>query len=369
MSTEMTLSFQVDRDDYTHHRIVETPSEELGEGEIRVRVDRFAFTANNMTYAVAGDLLRYWQFFPVLETDEHNWGQIPVWGFGDVVESRCADVPEGDRLYGYFPPASSLVIQPTEVSTGSLVDGVEHRQVLPPLYNRYRRVLAEPDYDQRHDDATVLLAPLHLTSFVLAHRLASRGHHGAEQVVIVSASSKTSLGLAYALSRSEGAPSVVGVTSSHNVDFTRSSGLYDLVLTYEAIAEELPTRPTVVVDMAGDSAVALVLRDRLGPDLAFTILVGLTHWAHSETVTGSVDRPDPTTQENFFAPSYIRELVKASGPGEFDRNANAFLRDAAAITFGLMSVDRRSGLRQLPGAYEQVRDGTLLPSAGLVIEP
>lgn len=368
MSTEMNVSFQVDRDDYMHHRVVETPAEELGEGQIRVRVERFAFTANNMTYAVAGDILRYWQFFPVPDTDDHNWGLIPVWGFGDVVESRCAEVPEGDRLYGYFPPASSLVMQPIRVSIGSLVDGVEHRQVLPPLYNRYRRVSAERDYDPRHDNATVLLAPLHLTSFVLEHRLASRDHHGAEQVVIVSASSKTSLGLAYALSRSEGGPSVVGATSSRNLDFTRSTGLYDLVLTYEEIAEELPIRPTVVVDMAGHSAVAAGLRGRLGPNLAFTILVGLTHWTHSETVTGSVDRPDPTKQENFFAPSYIQEMIKAAGPGDFDRTSNAFLRDAAAATFGWMSVDQRSGLGELPAAYDQVRDGTLPPSAGLVIE-
>ena len=29
-----------------------------------VKVTRFAFTANNITYAVLGDQLKYWQLFP-----------------------------------------------------------------------------------------------------------------------------------------------------------------------------------------------------------------------------------------------------------------------------------------------------------------
>jgi hypothetical protein len=35
------------------------PSESL-----LVQVDRFAFTANNITYATLGDELKYWQLFP-----------------------------------------------------------------------------------------------------------------------------------------------------------------------------------------------------------------------------------------------------------------------------------------------------------------
>lgn len=359
--------FEVDRDDYARHRTVEVPDATLAEGEIRVRVDRFAFTANNVTYAVVGDLLGYWQFFPAADDSGGRWGVIPVWAFGDVEESRCAEVPEGERLYGYFPPATSVVMSPTRVSAGSLVDGVEHRSALPSLYNRYRRVLAEPDYDRADDEATALLGPLHLTSYALWHRLASRDFHGAEQVVIVSASSKTSLGLALALAQDDDAPDVVGLTSSGNLDFVGGTGLYDAVAAYDEIAETLPPRPTVVVDMSGDATVAAQLRDHLGGDLALTLSVGMTHWQGGSSEAGSGAAP-AGSGEFFFAPSYLLEMMKELGPGELDRRSTAFLRDAAAATSGWMSIDHRSGLEGLADVYPDVLAGTFPPSSGVVVE-
>ena len=45
-----------------------TPTEpgpaDLQPGQIRLTVERFALTTNNITYAVAGDMLDYWGFFP-----------------------------------------------------------------------------------------------------------------------------------------------------------------------------------------------------------------------------------------------------------------------------------------------------------------
>ena len=44
----------------------------LADGQVRVRVDRFALTANNITYAAMGEMLEYWRFFPSGEAD---WGR------------------------------------------------------------------------------------------------------------------------------------------------------------------------------------------------------------------------------------------------------------------------------------------------------
>jgi hypothetical protein len=63
----------------------------LPEDALLVRVDRFAFTANNITYAVLGDQLKYWQLFPAPE----GYGNIPVWGFGEVVASRPDEIDVG----------------------------------------------------------------------------------------------------------------------------------------------------------------------------------------------------------------------------------------------------------------------------------
>lgn len=103
--------FQVDRKAFFKNRINSVPADQLmlDTGEILVKIEKFAYTANNITYAVAGDQIGYWQFFPAQGEQADGWGVIPVWGFAEVIESKTADIPVGDRLYGYFPPAQSDV--------------------------------------------------------------------------------------------------------------------------------------------------------------------------------------------------------------------------------------------------------------------
>jgi hypothetical protein len=86
----------VARDDLQQCKFIETslpavaglPAESL-----LIKVDRFAFTANNITYAVLDDRLKYWQLFPAPQ----GFGNIPVWGFGDVIASNHPNVSEGER--------------------------------------------------------------------------------------------------------------------------------------------------------------------------------------------------------------------------------------------------------------------------------
>jgi hypothetical protein len=86
----------VARDDLQQCKFIETslpavaglPAESL-----LIKVDRFTFTANNITYAVLGDRLKYWQLFPAPQ----GFGNIPVWGFGDVIASNHPNVSEGER--------------------------------------------------------------------------------------------------------------------------------------------------------------------------------------------------------------------------------------------------------------------------------
>ena len=58
------LDLEVDRNDLHRMRAVETPAAPLEPGEARLAIDRFGLTANNITYAVFGDAMGYWQFFP-----------------------------------------------------------------------------------------------------------------------------------------------------------------------------------------------------------------------------------------------------------------------------------------------------------------
>ena len=115
--------------------------EKLESGQVLCKVDRVALTANNVTYAVTGNMLKYWDFFP---TGEDGHGNVPMWGFADVIQSENSDVPVGERLYGYWPFGTHLVMDAAKVTPHSLVDGVEHRQHLNGIYNQYTRTANSP---------------------------------------------------------------------------------------------------------------------------------------------------------------------------------------------------------------------------------
>ena len=54
------MDLEVDRRHLSTVRIVDAPPAVLQPGEARLRVHRFALTANNITYAVFGDMMQYW---------------------------------------------------------------------------------------------------------------------------------------------------------------------------------------------------------------------------------------------------------------------------------------------------------------------
>ena len=72
-----SVQLVVARNDLKTCKIIETllPSvAQLPEDGLLVKVDRFALTANNITYAVMGDQLKYWDLFPAPD----GFGIIPV---------------------------------------------------------------------------------------------------------------------------------------------------------------------------------------------------------------------------------------------------------------------------------------------------
>src|SRR5256885_12102613 len=71
------VDFIVERQNLRHPKFVPAPDPEsvdVPAEHVLMRVDAFAFTANNVTYAVAGDMLSYWKFFPAGE----GWGLSPM---------------------------------------------------------------------------------------------------------------------------------------------------------------------------------------------------------------------------------------------------------------------------------------------------
>ena len=358
--------FQVQKDDFRRTRLVETDDEavDVADGEIRVQVERFAFTANNITYATMGDRLGYWQFFKPAGEDADGWGLIPVWGFGRVVASGVADMSVGERLYGYFPPAHFVTMKPVRVRAERLIDGAAHRAELPAAYNSYSRVAQEPGYERSMDDERMLLWPLHITSFCLWDVLQDADWYGARSVIIVSASSKTSIGLAYALHVDANAPAVLGLTSERNQSFVNRLGLYDRVASYDELLEIDASIPTAVVDMSGNGDVLGRLHRHLGENMVRCINVGLTHWEE----TGKSDGVIAERSEFFFAPSHIQKRYKDWGPEGFAEKTSAFLHDATLQSRDWLKVTPIDGLDDFAAIYPGVYAGRIPADEGLVIK-
>lgn len=355
--------FQTNKEDITQSRLIQAPINTVNDGEVLVKVDRFAFTANNITYAAMGDQLQYWQFFPPHGEDAKKWGIIPVWGFADVIESNNTELRVGERLFGYFPPANELVIKPMRVTPASLTDGSAHRAQLPPTYNMYQRVKHEPGYDRANDNQRMLLFPLHMASFCLYDLLKSNDWFGAEQVVIISASSKTSTGLAYGLADDKDAPHIIGLTSDHHLDFVNSIGAYDSALSYDNLEQIDASKPTVIVDMSANADLLSQLHRHLGDNMRYTSNVGLTHWDESRSADGIIKE----RSHQFFAPSHMQQRMKEWGVDEFNKRSTSYIMKSAAKTVPWLKIKELDGLNSLEDTYQDICDGKIGPDEGLVV--
>ena len=363
--------FQTDKNDITKTRLLDVNNSagdfDLGDGEILVQIERFAFTANNVTYGAIGEQIGYWQFFPPTQGDDGDWGMVPVWGFAEVVRSENPDIALGERLYGYFPMADFLKIQPVRVSDERLVDGAAHRAELAPVYNNYDRVGAA---DAAADNLRSLLNPLYGTSFCLCDALEEQDYHGAEQVIILSASSKTAIGLGFGLLQAGGdRPRVIGLTSPGNVNFTKSVNAYDEVIGYDAL-DSLADRPSVLVDMSGNRAVMGAVHGMLGDNMKWCHYVGLTHWDDSDT------KDDPAAaqliQERsamFFAPGHIQRRAKELGAPEFNAKVAAFVMAGIAHGQSWMQVKETEGLAAFAPVYYAMVSGRINAQEGQIIRP
>ncbi|MDP3749114.1 MAG: DUF2855 family protein [Phenylobacterium sp.] len=322
----------------------------LGEGEARLEVERFALTANNITYGIIGDSFGYWKFFPAAD----GLGRIPVWGFAKVVESRAAEIPVGLRLFGYLPMSTHFTARLTKGRHG-YVDAATHRAELPPTYNAYAEAPADA-----LDDHRALLRPLFMTSWLLDDLLSDDAN--VASLVLSSASSKTAMGLA-SLARKRGVE-VIGLTSPGNADKLAQFGLYDRVVTYDQLDSLSAKAPASYVDFAGNPQVTRAAHTALGDGLTRSLIVGVTHWKDGGAA-GDLPGPTPTL---FFAPDQIRKRAAEWGAGELDARFDTALRGFVAEADWL-SLTHHTGPDALMAAYADVLEGRARPDEGHIIRP
>ena len=361
-----TLNLLVRKDALGTAQIQTTTTRPLQDGQVRIRINRFALTSNNITYAAMGDAMQYWRFFP---TQDAAWGCIPVWGFGSVQESNHPLLEVGEKLYGYFPMANGVDLSPGTISAGYFFDTAAHRAELHPVYNQYMRCATDPFYTADTQDLQALLRPLFITSWLIDDFLADHAFFGATavpgqraQLLLSSASSKTAYGTAFQLAQREHVD-VVGLTSPGNVAFCESLGCYTRVLTYDQLDQIAPDAPCVYVDFAGNTTLRKAIHTRF-QQLKYSSSIGATHVSE---MGGAKDLPGPKATL-FFAPAQIKKRSAEWGSKELGQRMvqgwRKFVAQVAQPGNAWLVVAQHQGPDAVLAAYQQVLSGKGDPRVG-----
>ena len=367
--------YLVHKTDFQRLERVSTSATALAAGAVRVRIDQFAFTANNITYAVFGDAMRYWGFYPTDHLagvkDTALWGRIPVWGFGEVLESLHPDIQAGERLYGYWPMSNQVDLLPGRITANSFSDTASHRQELHGVYNQYQRCAKDPIYTPATEGVQSVLRPLFMTAWLIDDFLADNAFFGAQAVLLSSASSKTAYSTAFALHQRDGVQ-VIGLTSPANRAFCEGLGCYSRVVTYDELDQLAADLPCVYVDMAGNGALRQAVHTRFEA-LQYSCSVGASH-VNDLGGSGGVGRakelPGPRATQ-FFAPAQSAKRAKEWGGAVFQQKMtdawHRFVSVAAAAERPWIQVQTAHGDAAIRQAYAQVLAGRDAASTGRVM--
>jgi len=350
--------FLVKRDDLRQCRIAESAPPELEPGQALLQVDTFGLTANNVTYAVFGEAMSYWDFFPAAD----GWGRVPMWGFAEVERSEAEGVEPGTRLFGYLPPSSHLVVTPVGLDGKGFVDGSPHRAALPSAYHRYLVTEPDPFYRAETEAIQMLLRPLFFTSFLIDDQLDDEGLATRGPILISSASSKTAIAAAFLLAQREGVE-VVGLTSQRSAEFVERLGIYARTVTYDAI-ESLERGPASFVDIAGDASVRHAVHSHYGDDLVHSMAVGMTHWEETQSGQGELPGPRPIF---FFAPDRVVKRSKDWGRGGLEARVADAWHPFCEWTGGWLETIPGEGFEAVQAAYLDVLEGRVEPKNAHVL--
>lgn len=357
----MAADFFVRRDNLRQCRFLPEQTEAgLQDGQVMLRIGKFAFSANNITYAVFGEAMAYWAYFPA----PSGWGRIPVWGFADVVRSRHAGITEGERVFGYLPMSTHLVVQPDKVGIVRFIDATPHRQKLPAAYQSYVRVAGDSYYQAEYEDQYSIFRPLFVTSFLIEDFLAENRWFGAHRVLLSSASSKTALGIAdRRRRRAQDGLEVVGLTSSANLRFCEKTGYYDRVETYDRLKDLSADTPTVFVDMSGNGRLLHDVHHHFGDQLKYSCMVGGTHWERR----GTQHNLPGAKPAFFFAPIHYQKRSQQWGYALLESRLAEAMQDFIATTRPWLQIIHGHGPEAVEATYRKMLEGQVAPEQGHIL--
>ena len=332
---------------------------DLQPGEVRLAIEKFGLTANNVSYARFGDgeHVPFWNAFP----GPPELGRVPIWSFVRVTESRHSGIPVGGRYFGYVPMASHHTVL-AEVTPRGFMDTSAQRRFLHPWYLTFQPA----DEPESLDDFRALMRPVFPASFNLANLVERQATLGAKSLIITSASCKTAIGMADELLARRAGIATVAITSAVNKAFVESLGIYDEVNTYDAIKLATVASPAVFIDFTGAAQVQQTVYQYFAPSLSYGALIGFTHPDPDDMAPPGLPDPQP---EPFFTPVVEDRAIAEQGAeryySRYHESETRFLRRMASW----LAIRPGQGPAEVADAFRCLVAGDQAPDVGRILTP
>lgn len=251
---------------------------DLGQGEVLLCVEKFAFSHMALGYLMKGFTRTFSAYHNFYKYPEDKLYRSACWGHARVMESTHPKVAVGTRLYGLFPPSRYQV----QAVGGTIPAGKKGEPAIVELamedvpFNLRRfqemQVLGDEATDLELEDWTIATKEIYTMAYYMDEQLlVDTGM--INSVIISCASSKTSLALAFCLRMRE-MRFVIGLTSKEHVDFVRSTDLYHEVYTYEEVESMANNHTVVYMDFKCDGELRQKITLRMGTNLMYNMVIG-----------------------------------------------------------------------------------------------
>ena len=317
-------------------------------------IDLYAMTANNVTYAVFGKPLGlfgndqgYWDFFA--ERDAAGASA----GLG-LCDRHAAARMTASRLARRFTAISRWRAMRCCIRAGSaphgFIDVTPRRTTLPVIYNQYQRIDALGDYRAQDHDYWPVFRPLFLTGWLIADQLEDERDYGARKFWSPARRARPRSAWRMRCSSASTRPQIVGLTSAGNAAYVEALGLYDRVVTYDAIGAMDAGVASAMVDMAGNPQVAASVHNHFGDALE-----GIDR---RRQIALGFGRQDATPmagppRQMFFAPGRSEKRIGEWGPDGFRAEAGGgvdrLCRSRPAHADDRQTPGRRCGAGRVSG--------------------
>jgi len=334
--------------------------EQLEDGQVLVRVVKVVLTTNTMTYALLGThpALKYFGHYQVPGGDDgpdpFQFARCPAWGTGVVVASKCPDVSEGLRIHGLLTLSTMVVLTPTEMTARGFTDGSPHRKDMLDVY-KYFTNHETPGTSPDEEDWKLSDGALFSTGWAMS-REAEMHSSKPSALLLTSASSRTACSAAFASKFHDSKMKVIGLTSTGNVEYTKSLGVYDVVCTYEDMTT-LEKEPVAVYDLAGNVSVLEAVYKHFGENIVHGGRVGMTHAAGGGMAARSFDLAGGAAPQDFLLFTAISALKKVMGKEKVREQLAAAEASYKEKAMNNLRVERRFGTDAVVQTWHELAEG------------